>query len=101
MSANKTLLMGYGSIFLGRDLLSILESSSSGSSPAQLSHSKTPLGNHLVNEGVPLSHQDTTTYPSQHIRREPVYQAPAPTVNNIIINNYNGSVLKNITNLDP
>ena len=69
--------MGYGGgIYLGRDLLSLLESSSSNSSPAGSGHKQQPP---QVSHFNPL-------------------ETRQPTVNNIIINNYNGNVLKNITN---
>lgn len=64
--------MGSGGIFLGQELLNIIESNSNNASPQ---------GNGYKADS----------------RNEKV----APTVNNIIINNYNGSVLKNITNLEP
>ena len=63
--------MGCGGIFLGTDLLNLIESSSNHSSP-----------------------QVTNDRDISDERRK-------PTVNNIIINNYNGNVLKNITNLEP
>ena len=70
--------MGYGGgIYLGRDLLSLLESSSSNSSPAGSGHKQQP--------------------PPQVSHFNPL-ETRQPTVNNIIINNYNGNVLKNITN---
>ncbi|CDW78045.1 zinc ran binding protein [Stylonychia lemnae] len=67
------LLMGYGGIFLGQDLLSIIESTSNSSSPAGHGY--------RVNSTEKIQEK--------------------PTVNNIIINNYNGNVLKNITNIEP
>jgi hypothetical protein len=64
-----------GSVFLGKDLLNIIESTSNNSSP-------------ISNE--------------QRVITKEVYpKPPSTTVNNIIINNYNGNVLKNITNIEP
>ncbi len=58
-----------GILYLGADLLNILENSSNNSSPNK-------------------DKQDSKEKPSE-----------AP-VNNIIINNFNGNVLKNITNIE-
>jgi len=68
---NTNAFMMGGSLFLGQELLNLIESSSNKSSP-------------LINEGK-------TAKLNEHL----------PPIQNIIINNYNGNVLKNITNLEP
>jgi hypothetical protein len=65
-------MMGSGGIFLGQELLNIIESNSNNASPSGAGGKTDSKSEKVV-----------------------------PTVNNIIINNYNGSVLKNITNLEP
>lgn len=64
-----------GSIFLGKELLGLLEGNSTHTSPQS------------SNQKEPQARQST--------------DRPQSTINNIIINNYNGNVLKNITNLKP
>ena len=70
--------MGYGgggSIYIGKDLLNLIESGSNNSSP----------------------------YTNSNVRNEneQVKGSKGTTVNKIIINNYSGNVLKNLTNLEP
>lgn len=66
--------MNCGGIFLGKELLSLIESTSNNSSPLSTNCQKMN-SNEKAND--------------------------KSTVNNIVINNYNGNVLKNITNLEP
>lgn len=99
-NGNSALLMGYGGIYLGRDLLSILESSSSSSSPAGSGNknTETPL---RLGSAILRSTSQKNIQPQQtHLAQVPLPPPPAPTVNNIIINNFNGNVIKNLSDLE-